>query len=103
MWHGAVLWLDYVCRQTVRVGDRHDAIDCVAKFHRSSGLLPTDTATVQVESAKELIRLVKLGFLPTDAVISQRKASKEQSRLVKLALLPYDATASQNKAVEELS
>ena len=66
------------------------------------GLLPTDTATSQVELAKELSRLVKFG-LPIDAVVTQRKASMEQSRLVKLGLLPCDAAASQNKVAEELS
>ena len=39
------------------------------------GLLPTDTATEQVELAKELVRLVKLGLPP--------QASMDQSRLVK--------------------
>ena len=39
-------------------------------------ILSIDTATLQVEPAKELVQLVKLGFLPTDAVVSQRTASK---------------------------
>ena len=66
------------------------------------GLLPTDTATSQVELAKELSRLVKLG-LPIDALVTQRKAAMEQSWFVKLGLLPCDAAASQNKVAEELS
>ena len=37
-------------------------------------MLSFATSAIQVEPAKELIRLVKLGFLPTDAVVSQRTA-----------------------------
>ena len=37
------------------------------------GLLPTDTATSQVELAEELSRLVKLGILPIYAVVTQER------------------------------
>ena len=63
---------------------------------RLRSLLTTDTATSQVEPAKELIRL------PTDAVVSQRKASMGQSWLVKSGLLTTDTATSQVELAKEL-